>query len=320
MVADALHSVPGHEGLHCSSVNRWKSGMGRVPVTAVEPLAKFLTLDSKYSSVSEIEKQGSYWSDPDESSSPGGRSSVQQPAARTFETALNGMHWRGIQSREESKQSLISLFDTMGANHFVVVTTQTQPPAAFREKEYTKDVVEAVYRAMDRGTLVGYIVPTAARFDSLRRYGFDKGLTSNKAFRNDFNRFSVNYERRLKEAGEKEPKRQTGELTQLFEWADFPLSPCGRVISLFGEAGTYGQRNNRVIERGTITGGEPWLVPKNEQEVARLEKFIEFVIQDDTASKHAERSKVEQTARALFIKHLIDRMYGYPKGYAIADD
>jgi hypothetical protein len=230
-----------------------------------------------------------------------------------FAAALELLRPSLVRTKDAAEASLTGLFESMDHPHFqyfVVVTTQTVPPAGFKPDEYP-NVVQAIYDAMDRGLLVAYIIPTDGAVKHLKNYGFE-GLYSNADFRKDFEVFARGYKKRLRTA---DAAKQSARRTQLFEWSDFPMTPCGRTVSLVGETRGFGNVTNRILERNPSTGGEVSLMADNKSDEDRLRLFIAHVIKAKRSRVSRSRGEPDSRAATWFVSELDKRMSGNPAGY-----
>ena len=196
------------------------------------------------------------------------------------------------------------LFGEARRGSFFGVSSQTIFPAPFRVVS-EPDMADGLYTGMDNEALVGFFLPTADRILRLTdHYGFDE-VPSLQRYLNGFAEFRDGYVERLRGAGHPAPEEAAGRRTQLFLCDEFPLTPCGHTVTLFGEAFGHGWYELEVLVRGPGSYGEIGLLPDNPTHCDRLRRWMSKVMEVDAQVNPAA------AARGQFIHQFRRRMFGY---------
>ncbi len=205
---------------------------------------------------------------------------------------------------------ILKLIGTLGERHYWFGTTQTILPAAFMTEDYPK-VPEENYKAMDRGALFGFLVPSESVLRKLNGvYDFPVEF-SQRDFEKRHRDFVRGYVTWLREKEEKveDPEYVAATRTQLFVGDDFPLTSCLQTVTLLGERRAIGNVFRRILLRvPTDFGRGSMLAPQNSTHEEWLHKFVETILRTEIRWG----SKTDTDARDRFIADILTRMNGRP--------
>jgi hypothetical protein len=319
-VAEELLKATGKK-THRSSVVRWRQGQIRIPLDLVSTLARILKLENA-STPEEIEHHyGAYWT-LEHGQEPEKKAGGVE--AQAFESALEALNLKEVLPRagerdraaaERADNALANLWNQMDVVHFIAVTTQTKMPGGLEMVSYPQ-FASAINGAMKRGALTAFIIPSQARLKTLKKnYKFGQQvleLTSIQEFREGFRLAWNSYKQFLFQECNVNDKLSDMVAMRmlLFEWdGDFPMTPCGRTISLIGKSRRYPWGSHRILERGALGRDTLALVPETPPTETMLEKFIIKVINDKNRKIYVpDHEECNKESINWFLQELNKRM------------
>lgn len=240
----------------------------------------------------------------------------RKPKPDTFASVIAKLDSVCFPEREEASQQvdllILQLIERMGSHHFWFGTTQSIPLAPF-SGAFPK-VPPAVYAAMDKKALFGFVIPSDARIRDLR---------TNYTYSSDFahselvNRFDKLFEGYVQHLTEQSPpcdlpRHVAGCRMQLFQSSDFPVTPCQQTVTLLGEYHSHGHASRRVLLRVPVDRGHgALLAPKNDAREELLTKFLRTVMNrsdNQVRRDHQSGFAPDDDARQKFIDDMVHRL------------
>ena len=301
-------NVPVCINLRREKYNGWKNGRIEIPPSAVKIIAAVLGIANPPTEP-EMAAENQRCRN---SAIPGAGSEFLRTLAMLRpEESMEKVFWK---SRDEAENAFVNVLRLMERNHFLVGTTLTVQVSGFPTAAYTR-VFKEVCDAMDEGALFAFIIPSCDKMKKLRSlhpiFGMEINEHTHDNFLVGFNKAWDAYEVHRRDDLGADSRQATGERMQLFQWPfDFPITPCGRTISLLGESIGRGRVSFKIIERGPHSNGEISIVPDNDRDHRLLRGFIETVVQDKTTIYKRFKSAADEKSRQFFIEELINRLQG----------
>jgi hypothetical protein len=309
-VEKAFVKHPTEDKFTRKAIESWMNGKTLVKPAAVKALADILGLKNA-STPEDVEKHyTAYWALDDDQqtvSAIGSGFAREDDEQANYTTALQSLRdLHALSETATAEAALAGLFDTMGLDNFIVVTTQNMPPAGFPERGYGT-FVQSCYSALDRGLLIAYIVPAQKNIDWLRSHCPFMADQPYPDLRAGFDEFRDGYTTHLRNLGYRDIAWDAAvERTQLFEWPhEFPLTPCYRTISLVGDR----RAGNDVLERGPHSNNEVALVARPASQPELLRDFVAVVLKHKRPNLH-NKSKHNKRGTDYFVVELQERMSG----------
>lgn len=202
--------------------------------------------------------------------------------ADPFERVLRD--YKKLKRGQDAESLLVRLLSVCTGRHAVVVTTQTNRPAALRPADRPEHVT-ASYAAMGNGLLMAFVVPTAERVHRLESvYHFDREhLIPHASYLEYFAAFRDGYATHLARGA---PGTQVEDRLRLFQYQEFPMTPCGRVVTMFTQSSGTGHTDDVIIERGLGDNG-PVTMQQHSPSFQRMRSYVLKVMRDDGGSPFA---------------------------------
>ena len=243
------------------------------------------------------------------------------PAAATADllAEIDGQSENALDAFDHSSRLTPELFNRMGKDHFFVSTTTTLRLFVLEPESERYDVfAQARAEAISRGALFAMIAPTWRLADRLRKkWKFEEAEPFDEMVRR-FEQFRQDIVARLEMMGVERAEQVAFARMQRFEYHEFPLTPAGWTVSLYGHRHQPRQAPQvRLLVRGLFHDLDNLLVwPVADGRFAHwMTAFVRRVL-DERAREITVRPEFGMENRerleSEFIKHFKARLKGDP--------